>query len=367
MPFINIIGGLQLSKVKVALAGVGNCASGFVQGLSYYSNVNSKEDAIGLKNLHLAGYSPRDIEVVSAFDIDSRKVGRDLSEAIFAEPNNTFAFARVRELGVIVQKGSVLDGVGKYLKQVVQIDSSREVNVAEVLKESGAEILVNMLPSGAEKASQWYAEEAIHGGCAFINVTPTSIANNGAWAERFKSANLPVVGDDLIDQVGATTLHKILMKLLSDQGVRITETYQLDVGGGTESLDTLERTRETKRNIKTKNVESALPYEASVVAGTTDYVDFLGNRRDSYLWIKGSYFGKSPLQIEMRLDTIDGSNSGSVLFDVIRAVKVAIERGEAGSIASISSYAFKSPPKIQSMEVATQLFKDFLHHKSKSA
>jgi myo-inositol-1-phosphate synthase len=361
VPFINIDGASILRKIKVALAGIGNCASGFVQGLSYYTHVGAKETAVGLKNLYLAGYSAGDIEIVSAFDIDSRKIGKDLSEAIFAQPNNTLAFAEVEDLGVIVQKGNVLDGVGKYLKQVVEIDHSKEVNVAEVLKETGAEILVNLLPSGAEKASEWYAQEAIRGGCAFVNVAPTRIASSEAWAERFKNANLPVVGDDLIDQVGATMLHKILMKLLSDQGVRIAETYQLDVGGGTESLDTLERSREVKRIIKTKNVESALPYEASVVAGTTDYVDFLGNRRDSYLWMKGFYFGRSPFQIEMRLDTIDGPNSGSVLFDVIRAVKIALERGEAGSIVSISSYAFKNPPEILPIEVSTQLFKDFLH------
>jgi myo-inositol-1-phosphate synthase len=355
-----------LSKIKVALAGVGNCASGFVQGLSYYGKVEGEEDAVGLKNLHLAGYDPGDIEVVSAFDIDSRKVGRDLSEAIFAEPNNTLVFAAVAESGVTVQKGCVLDGVGKYLTQVVSLDSSQEVNVAEILRESGAEILVNMLPSGAEKAAEWYAEEAIRGGCAFINVTPTSIASDQAWADRFTSAHLPVVGDDLIDQVGATTLHKILMKLLSEEGARITETYQLDVGGGTESLDTLERTREVKRSIKTRNVKSVLDYEASVVAGTTDYVDFLGNRRDSYLWMKGFYFGKSPLEIEMRLNTVDGPNSGSVLFDVIRAVRVAIDRGETGAISSISAYAFKNPPKMYSIAAAAQLFESFLHPQSTS-
>jgi myo-inositol-1-phosphate synthase len=361
VPCISISGASTLGKIKVALAGVGNCASGFVQGLSHYREVDSSERAVGLKNLHLAGYRPRDIEIVAAFDINARKVGRDLSEAIFAEPNNTLVFADVEEMGVVVQKGHVLDGVGESLKRLIQIHQSTGAPVAEILKETGAEILVNLLPSGAKKASKYYAQEAIRGGCAFVNVAPIPIASSEIWAERFTHAQLPVVGDDLIDQVGATTLHKILMKLLSDQGVRIAETYQLDVGGGTESLDTLERSREAKRIIKTKNVESALPYEASVVAGTTDYVDFLENRRDSYLWMRGVYFGRCPLQIELRLDTIDGPNSGSVLFDVIRAVKLALERGEAGSVVSISAYAFKNPPRILAVEEARLLFENFLH------
>jgi len=353
-----------MAKIKIALAGVGNCASGFVQGLYYYKDLDNMENAVGLRRLILGGYHPRDVEVVSAFDIDSGKVGKDLSEAIFAEPNNTLKFAQVPELDVSVQKGQVLDGVGNYLKDIVKIDSSPEVNVIQVLKESGAQILVNLLPSGAAKASKWYAEQALQAGCAFVNVTPVSIASDVTWAGRFKNTGLPVVGDDLIDQVGATTLHKTLMRLLSEQGVRISQTYQLDVGGGTESLDTLERSRETKRIVKTKTVASALPYEASVVAGTTDYVDFLQNRRDSYMWLKGLYFGRAPMEIELRLCTVDGPNAGSVLLDVIRSVKVALERGEAGVILSISAYAFKCPPKILSFERAAQLFEDFLHQKT---
>lgn len=351
-------------KIKIALAGVGNCASGLVQGLQYYKDFEDEENSVGLRRLVLGGYHPRDIEVVAAFDIDSRKVGKDLSEAIFAEPNNTLKFAKVPELGVTVQKGDVLDGVGSYLKDIVKVDSSSAVDVPQVLMGGGAEILVNLLPSGAAKASQWYAEQVLRAGCAFVNVTPVSIASDVTWAERFKDAGLPVVGDDLINQVGATTLHKTLMRLLSAQGVRISQTYQLDVGGGTESLDTLERSREIKRVVKTKTVESALPYEASVVAGTTDYVDFLQNRRDSYMWLKGLYFGKAPMEIELRLCTVDGPNAGSVLLDVIRAVKVALERREAGAILSISAYAFKQPPKILPIEKATQLFEDFINQKT---
>jgi myo-inositol-1-phosphate synthase len=353
-----------MTKIKVALAGVGNCASGFVQGLHYYGDFGDEESIVGLRRLVLAGYHPRDVEVVAAFDIDARKVGRDLSEAIFAKPNNTMEFAKVPELGISVAKGQVLDGVGSYLKDVVKVDSSHEVDVAETLKRSSAEILVDLLPSGAVKASRWYAEQALEAGCAFVNATPVSIASDAVWAGRFKSAGLPVVGDDLVDQVGATTLHKTLMRLLSEQGVRISETYQLDVGGGTESLDTLERSRETKRAVKTKTVEAALPYKAAVVAGTTDYVDFLQNRRDSYIWLKGLYFGGAPIEIELRLCTVDGPNAGSVLLDVVRAVKVALERGKAGAIQSISAYAFKQPPKMASLETATQLFDEFLHEEA---
>ena len=347
-----------MAKIKVALVGVGNCASGFVQGLCYYKEAEG--DVVGLRRAVLAGYHPRDVEIVAAFDIDARKVGKDLGEAIFAAPNNTLRFADVPKLGISVLKGQVLDGVGNYLRDIVKTDSSQVVDVAKILGESDAEILVNLVPSGAVKASCWYAEQALRAGCGFVNVTPVSIASDSAWAKRFGDAGLPVVGDDLIDQVGATTLHKTLMKLLSDQGVRISETYQLDVGGGTESLDTLERSRETKRAVKTKTVESALPYKAEVVAGTTDYVDFLQNRRDSYMWLKGLYFGRAPMEIELRLCTVDGPNAGSVLLDVIRTVKVAMERGESGAIESISAYAFKRPPKILPHETAVRMFEGFI-------
>lgn len=350
-----------MGKVKVALAGVGNCASAFAQGLQYYKGFSDAQDVMGLRRLVLAGYHPRDVEVVAAFDIDARKVGRDLAEALFAEPNNTMRFADVPVLGVVVQKGRVLDGVGRYLKDVVKVDAGREVDVAGELRKSDAEILVDLLPSGAVEASRWYAEQALEAGVAFVNATPVSIASDSGWAGRFENAGLPLVGDDLVDQVGATTLHKTLMRLLSEHGVRIAETYQLDVGGGTESLDTLERSRETKRTVKTRTVESALPYKAQVVAGTTDYVDFLQNRRDSYMWLKGLYFGGAPMEIEMRLCTVDGPNAGSVLLDVVRAVKVALERDEAGAIEAISAYAFKQPPRILPLETATQLFERFVH------
>lgn len=350
-----------MTKINVAIAGVGNCASGFIQGLHYYRKTNDDKNAVGLRKLFLGGYHPRDIQVVSAFDVDARKVGKDLSHALFANPNNTNRFTEVPELGVSVQKGRVLDGVGGYLKDVIAIDPSPEGEVSQVLRESGAEILLNLLPSGAVKASHYYAGEALQAGCAFINVTPTRIASEVEWGEKFEEEGLPVVGDDLIDQVGATTLHRLLLGTLATQGVHVLESYQLDVGGGTESLNTLERAREEKRQIKTRIVESSLPYKASLVAGTTDYVDFLQNRRDSYLWIKGFYFGRTPMEIEMRLSTVDGPNAGSVLLDIVRVVKIALERGEKGPLIGISAYAFKQPPKMMPLEEAKELYESFLH------
>jgi myo-inositol-1-phosphate synthase len=221
-------------------------------------------------------------------------------------------------------------------------------------------MLINLLPSGAVKASQWYAEQALVAGCAFVNTTPDFIASDAAWAQRFAMAELPLVGDDLIDQVGATTLHKTLLQLLSMNGVRIKETYQLDVGGGTESLDTLGRTRDIKRVVKTKSVEAALPYQAAVVAGSTDYVDFLQNRRDSYFWIKGVHFCNVPMQIDLKLSTVDAPNAGSVLLDVIRAVRMALARKMKGAIVPICAYAFKHPPQLMSIEAAEKLFAEFV-------
>jgi len=352
-----------MSKIKVALIGVGNCASSLVQGVHHYRSIEKEEDTVGLKHLHVGDYQPRDVEFVSAFDIEARKVGKDLSEAIFSPPNNTLKFADVPRLDVPVLKGPVLDGVGNSLRDIVKISESSEVNVAQKLRDSGSEIVINLLPSGAVKASIHYAKEALKAGCAFVNATPASIASDAAWDKRYKDVGLPVVGDDLVDQVGATILHKTLLKMLVDRGVRVFETYQLDVGGGTESLNTLERTREAKRIVKTKSVETTLPYKASVVAGSTDYVDFLENRRDSYFWVKGFYFGGVPMQLDIRLNTVDAPNAGSVMLDVIRGTKIALDRGIAGSLLSISAYAFKHPPQMLPLETAERWFEEFIQGK----
>ena len=350
----------SMSGIRVALAGVGNCASALVQGAKYYAKAENEEQTLGLKNPTLGGYRPCDIEFVCAFDIETRKVGVDLSKAILFKPNNTLKFFSVPNLDVQVMKGPVLDGLSKHTKNVIKESMQPEVDVAKELKRKKAEILVNLLPSGAVKATQWYAEQALAADCAFINTSPVFVASKSKWAKKFENANLPLIGDDLADQIGSTAIHKTLLKFLSDRGVHIDKTYQLDVGGGTESLNTLDRTRELKRAVKTHSVESVLSHKASVVAGSTDFVDFLENRRDSFFWIKGFYFGKVPILLDLRLSTVDAPNVGSVLFDVIRAAKIALDRHVAGPLLSVSAVAFKHPPKIMPMETAEKKFKNFV-------
>lgn len=346
-----------MAKVRVALVGVGNCASAFVQGLYYYGNAES--GFTGMRNPTIGDMKPSDIQIVAAFDVDERKVGKDLVEAVFAKPNNAPRMTDVPYIGVTVTKGPLLDGVGQYTKNLVEISNTPDANVAKVLEDKEAEVVVNLLPSGAAKATRWYTMQALKAGCAFVNATPNFIASDIAFAKRFLEAGLPVAGDDLIDQVGSTALHKTLLNLLSANGVRIVETYQLDVGGGTESLDTLERTREAKRAIKTQSVASSLPYKAEIVAGTTDYVDFLKNKRDSYFWISGTYFGNMPMQIDLKFSTVDAPNAGSVLFDVVRTMKLALIRKQKGPILPICAYAFKHPPQVLPLETAEETFKKF--------
>jgi len=326
-----------MTKIKIALVGVGNCASALIQGIQFYKEIDKNEDALGLRHLYLGGYHPRDIEFVCAFDIEERKVGKDLSKAMFSPPNNTLKFADVPQLNVPVLKGPVLDGVGEYLKEIVKISPSLDSDVTQELRDRKAEIVINLLPSGATKASRVYAQHALQAGCAFINATPNLIAGDAAWNKRFEDADLPLVGD--------------------------SETYQLDVGGGTESLDTLERTRDVKRAMKTKSVETTLPYKASIVAGSTDYVDFLENRRDSFFWIQGLYFGRVPMRLDMRLGTVDAPNAGSVLLDVVRATKIAMDRRVSGALLSVSAYAFKHPPQLLPLDVAERWFEEFISDK----
>lgn len=349
-----------MPKIRVALAGVGNCASALVQGVSYYSSAKSEAQALGLRHLRLGSYRPKDVEFVCAFDVESRKVGKDLADAIFTRPNNTMKFADVPKFDVQVLRGPTLDGLGSLTRRVVKESSQQEVDIVKELKRSRAEILLNLLPSGAVRTAEWYAEQALEAGCAFVNTSPVFIASNARWSERFAQAGLPLIGDDLADQVGSTAVHKTLLRLLSEAGVRIKETYQLDVGGGTESLDTLDRTRETKRSVKTKSIESVLPYKAAVVAGSTDYVDFLKNKRDSFFWIKGSYFGNTDVLLDLRLSTVDAPNAGSVLMDIIRAVKMALDRKMGGSLIAVSAYAFKHPPKMLNLEDAESEFATFV-------
>lgn len=356
--------GAGMDRIKVAIVGVGNCASALVQGVYFYGNIKNEDEALGLRNLYLGGYHPSDIEFVCAFDVTASKVGKDLSEAIFAEPNNAMQFAEVPKMDVEVLKGPVMDGFSENLMKIIRISEKEPVNVCEKLRESGAEIVINLLPSGAVRASEWYAMQALKAGCAFINATPAPIACKREWIARFLNAGLPLVGDDLMNQIGATVLHKTILKLLSCQGVKILKTYQLDVGGGSESLDTLKRTRNLKRQVKTKSVSSILPYKAEVVAGSMDYVDFLQNQRDSYFWIEGLYYGGATFQLDIKLSTLDAPNGGSMLLDVIRAVKIALKRKISGVLEAVTAYAFKSPPKVVPWEEAQKLFFEFIEKNS---
>ncbi len=347
-----------MPKTKVALIGIGNCASALIQGLQYYSN--PENESTGLRNPILGGLTPNDIQVVAAFDVDSRKVGKDLAEAIFAKPNTAPKVIEIPKTGVTVQKGPLLDGVGASAQTIVEVSSTEDSDVAKILRQVRAEIVVNLLPSGAAKASDFYAEQALKAKCAFVNATPHFIASDYNWAKKFADAGLPVVGDDLIDQVGSTALHKTLLRLLSENGVKIIETYQLDVGGGTESLDTMERTRDTKRAIKTESVASALPYKTEVVAGSTDFVDFLQNKRDSYFWISGTYFCNAPMKIDLKFSTVDAPNAGSVIMDVVRAIKLALKKSQKGAVEAVCAYGFKRPPTMLTLEAAEKTFRDFV-------
>ena len=352
-----------MGKIKVAVAGVGNCCSALVQGVKHYSTPKDEKD-VSVLNVEIGGYRVSDIEFVAAFDVDARKVGQDLSRAIFAEPNNTIKFSDVGELGVTVQKAEILDGVGEYVKDRITVSPADPVDISEVLKNAGAEILINFLPTGALNASRYYAVEAMDSGCGYANATPAKIASVKAWQKRFRDAKVTLAGDDVMDQIGSTIIHKAVLKTLVERGIIIDESYQLDIGGGTESLNALERTRaEIKRATKKASVESVVPYSFPLVAGSSDYVDFMENARTSYFWISGRYFGSAPFTMDMRLNTVEGPACAAIMIDVIRAMKVALDRGISGPLLSISAFAFKMPPKTAPPEIAQKWFHEFVSGK----
>lgn len=350
--------------VKVAIVGVGNCASALVQGTHYYRNAKDGDQVPGLLHVKMGGYHVRDIKFVAAFDVDARKVGRDLSEAIHAEPNNTRKFSDVPKTGVKVMKGPVMDGLGKYLKGFVKESPERPVDVADELEKSGAEVVVNYLPVGSEQAVRWYAEQALGAGCAFVNCMPVFIASDEGWQRRFAERKLPVAGDDVMSQIGATVLHKTLAKLLVDRGVEIKESYQLNIGGDTDFLNMLEEARlVSKRISKTSAVQAMIPYEVPLRIGPSDYVPFLDNKKICYVYLKGEYFGGTPVQIDVKLDVWDSPNSGGVVIDVIRATKIAMDRGISGPLIGPSAFAFKHPPEQMPYEVAKRRFEEFIEGK----
>ncbi len=359
-------------KIKVAIAGVGNCASALIQGIYYYKEKQSI-DASGLMHEDIGGYKPWDIEIVAAWDIDERKVGYDISEAIFNPPNCTTVFCKdIPRIGVKVRKGKVLDGFPEHMKnyppdQAFVLSNAKEDSVdtvAKVLMETGADVLINYVPVGAEKAARYYAEACLKAGVSFINCMPTFIVSDEEWAKKFEAEGIPVVGDDIKSQVGATITHRVLTQLLLDRGVKIDRTYQLNVGGNTDFLNMLERSRlETKKKSKTQAVTSLIPYgidPRNVHIGPSDYVPWLKDKKLAFIRLEGRLFGDVPMNIELRLEVEDSPNSAGVAIEAIRCAKLARDRGIAGPLYSISAYTMKHPPIQYSDYQAKQMVEEFI-------
>ncbi|NOZ59441.1 MAG: inositol-3-phosphate synthase [Euryarchaeota archaeon] len=348
-----------MGKVRVAIVGVGNCASSLVQGVEYYKNAGENESIPGLMHVKLGDYHIRDIEFSAAFDIDAGKVGRDLSEAIFAEPNNTVKFAEVPSLGVEVMRGMTHDGIGRYLSGRIEKHPSSTVDVAGVLEDTRTDVVVNFLPVGSEFATKWYVEQALKAGCAFVNCIPVFIARERRWQEVFEKAGLPIVGDDIKSQVGATIVHRTLANLFKARGVKLERTMQLNVGGNMDFFNMLERERlESKKISKTSAVTSMLDYdigEENVHIGPSDYVAWLTDRKWAYIRLEGRSFGGVPLNIELKLEVWDSPNSAGVVIDAVRCAKIALDRGEAGALEAPSAYFMKSPPAQYPDEVAREM------------
>ena len=336
-------------KVRVAIIGVGNCASSLVQGVHYYKDATDDETVPGIMNVNLAGYHISDIEFTMGIDVNVTKVGKDLSEAIFAEPNNTYKFARVPKMNVPVVRGMTHDGLGKYLKEVITKAPGPTADIANLLKETKTDVVLNFLPVGSEMATKWYVEQALEACCAFVNGIPVFIASQEYWANRFREKGLPILGDDIKSQVGATILHRVLTTLFVDRGVRLDRTYQLNFGGNTDFLNMLERDRlESKKISKTGAVTSMLPYdigEGNVHVGPSDHVPWLSDRKWCYVRMEGTTFGEVPLNVEAKLEVWDSPNSAGVMIDAVRCAKIALDRGLSGPIIAPSSYFFKTPPK----------------------
>ncbi len=382
-------------KIKVAIAGVGNCASALVQGIQYYkSNVNGEkssnnmsgvsnkesqnsssltdndafnsmtESSIGLTSYDIGGYVPADIEFVAAFDVADTKVGSDLSEAVFASPNNAIKIMDVPSFGVKVQKGDVLDGAGRHFTEKVRISEDSTVDIAKTLKDTNTDILINYLPVGSRTATRNYAEKCLEAGVGFVNAIPVFIASDPEWQNRFVEKNIPCAGDDVMSQLGATVVHKTLARLWVDRGVKIDETYQLNVGGDMDFYNMLDEERlEDKRVSKTSAVKAMVPYDIPMRIGPSDYVSFLKNDKVCYIYMKGRFFGKVPLELDLKLRVPDAYNSSGVMIDAIRACKIALDRGISGPLESISAFCFKHPPVQMPYSQAKSDFMDFVSGK----
>jgi len=352
------------NKVRVAIVGVGNCASSLIQGVEFYKNAKDGDRVPGLMHVNLGGYHVRDIEFVAAFDVVEGKVGVDLSEAIFAFPNNTFKFSDVPKMGVTVSRGMTHDGLGKYVGKIVKKAPGPTDNVAQILKDTKTDVLINYLPVGSEMAGKWYMEKALEAGVGVVNAIPVFIASSPYWAPRFEEKKLPIIGDDIKSQVGATILHRVLASLFTDRGVRLDHTYQLNYGGNTDFLNMLERERlESKKISKTGAVTSMLPYEMKqedIHVGPSDYVAWLKDRKFCDIRMEGTTFGNVPLKIEAKLEVWDSPNSAGVVIDALRCVKLALDRGIGGPLISPSSYFMKTPPKQFKDEIAREKTEAFI-------
>lgn len=351
-------------KVRVAIIGVGNCASALVQGVEYYKNAKEGEEVPGIMHVNLGGYRIKDIEFTAAFDIVDTKVGKDLSEAIFAYPNNTYKFTDVPNLNVPVYRGMTHDGLGKYLSEILTKAPGPTANIVKILKDTKTDVVINFLPVGSEMATKWYVEQVLEAGCGFVNGIPVFIASQDYWVRRFKERGLPLIGDDIKSQVGATIIHRVLTSLFVDRGVHLDRTYQLNFGGNTDFLNMLERERlQSKKISKTRAVTSMLPYDikpTDVHVGPSDYVPWLEDRKWCHIRMEGTTFGRVPLNLELKLEVWDSPNSAGVMIDALRCAKIAMDRGLSGPIIGPASYFMKSPPKQFRDDIAREMTEAFI-------
>ncbi len=350
--------------VRVAIIGVGNCASSLVQGSHKYRDAPVDEFVPGLMHVDLGGYHVGDIQFSAAFDIDARKVGTDLAEAIYAEPNNTYRFADVPRLGIPVHRGMTHDGLGQYLSQVITKAPGPTADIPRILRDTGTDVVVNYLPVGSEMATKWYVEQVLEAGCAFVNCIPVFIAREEYWRQRFEAKGLPIIGDDIKSQVGATIVHRVLARLFGDRGVKLERTSQLNVGGNTDFLNMLERSRlESKKISKTRSVTSQVDFDlepGNVHVGPSDYVPWLQDRKWAHIRLEGRTFGDVPLNLELKLEVWDSPNSAGVVIDAVRCAKLALDRGLGGALEGPSAYFMKSPPVQHRDETARHMVESFI-------
>jgi len=371
-PAANANGRYQDDKVRVAIIGVGNCASSFVQGIHYYRDADASEPVPGLMHVDLGGYHVRDIEFSAAFDIDAEKVGKDLTEAIYAGQNNTLKFVEgdLPKLGVPVQRGMTHDGLGKYLKEKITKAEGSTVDIAQVLSDTKTDVVVSYLPVGSEQATKWYVEQVLEAGCAFVNCIPVFIAREEYWNNRFKKAGLPIIGDDIKSQVGATIMHRSLARLFGDRGVKVLRTSQLNVGGNMDFYNMLERERlESKKISKTNAVTSIMDHElppGDVHVGPSDYVPWLTDRKWAHIRIEGQAFGDVPLNMELKLEVWDSPNSAGIVIDAVRCLKLALNHGLSGQLDGPSSYLMKSPHNQQPDHLAREATEKFIAQYARS-